>query len=218
MAPSQPAQAIGSEPALHHLTPPRGAPGLAELSFVEAAGSPGRALHSRSVMIALSHLIEDHAAAAGEGTILIATFQALSRFRRQLARYVAIAPRLGGAYVVGVPDVAVAAAAGVTVVPIEPGWPLVNEWVVLASGPSFCGGLIARDDSGYTPGRPSHQFLGRWTTEPSVVDTCIAAFFRAYGLDIPRITHDSRAILDSSRELLAELQQRLKRRGPGAGA
>lgn len=193
-----------------HITS-RGAPNLAELSFVEAAGKPGRALHSRSVMIALSNLIEDYAAAAGDQTILVATFQGLSRYRRQLARYQAIGPLLAGVYVVGVPDVEVEAIAGVNIVPIELGWPLVNEWVVLASGPSFCAGLIARDDEGYTPGRPSHQFFGRWTTEPSVVDACIAAFFQALGQDIPRLPHNSRAIFDSSKALLADLQQRLRR-------
>jgi DICT domain-containing protein len=161
-------------------------------------------------MIALSYLIEGYAAEAGGDTTLVATFQGLSRYLRQLPRYRTLAPRLAQVYVIGVADVEPEPVPGVTVVPIDAASPLVQEWVVLASGPRFCAGLLAHDREPYTPGRPSYQFFGRWTTDPSVVDDRLAAFFQALGRPMPAPRHDSRAIFERSRELLQELKVRMQ--------
>lgn len=189
---------------------PDSAAGLARLSLVDATNRPGLSLHSRSLMIALSHLIEDHAAVAG-GTTLVATFQDFSRYRRQAARYRALAPRLAGVYVIGVPDVEPEEMPGVTMLPIEANWPLAQEWAVLASGPNFCAGLLARDEQSYTPGRSSYQFYGRWTTDIEAVDSRLTAFFQTIGEPAPRTRHNTRAIFENSRLLLKELNQRLRR-------
>lgn len=187
--------------------PPEPAPQLATFRFVEQAPGLRFALRSRSVMLALSHLIEEQA--VGSETVLVATFQSLTRYRRQLARYRELGARLGAVYVVGVPDIAVEEVPNVTIVPIERGWPLAQEWVVLASGPTFCAGLLAREEQPFTLERHGHRFYGRLSTDPASVDTAIAAFGRAIGKPLTTQRHNARAIFDSSQRLLAQLRKQL---------
>jgi DICT domain-containing protein len=133
------------------------------------------------MMIALSYAIEEHAAASGPHTVLVATFQRLSLFRPQASRYARLAPQLAQAFALGVPDAPAASTRGVTLLPLEASWPLVQEWVVIASGRSCCAALFSRDAEGFRPGQRSQRFAGRWTTNPDEVVGALQRFYAAIG-------------------------------------
>lgn len=184
-------------------------PGLDRLSLLDNVGQR-LTLHSRKVMVAVSHLLEDHAGLSGPETTLIATFQTLSRYERQAARYRSLAPRVRQIYVVGVPDGQPEPVPGVTLVPIEATWPLAQEWVVLVSGPRCCAALLARDEAGLRMDRLSPSFRGRYTTDSSLVDGAVEAFFGAVGQPAPLVTRDMRGLQANNKLLLKDLERRLR--------
>jgi DICT domain-containing protein len=156
-------------------------------------------------MIDLSYAIEDHAATQPEVT-LIACFQRLTLFRPQIPRYQAIAERLANTYVLGVPDVSLSAPPGITVLSLAQEWPLVQEWCVIASGPTCAVALLARDYDGFRPDRRSKQFEGCWTTDTAIVDQLLIAFHRACGRPGPSLARDARALLESTRAIQRALK------------
>jgi DICT domain-containing protein len=181
--------------------------GLSDLALTNDL-RPGRLrIHSRSIMIALSHQIEAHAAAAGE-SVLIACFQRLSLLLPEAERYRALAPRLSRVYVLGVPDVPAPDIPGVTVIPLEASWPLAQEWNVIGSGPTFCAALLARDVEGFRLDRRSRRFEGLWTAEQRAVNAALRAFFDTIGEPCPPLDRDAAATTRSTRAIQAALAKR----------
>jgi DICT domain-containing protein len=187
-----------------------GRPEIGALSFTNDLPAAKLRLHSRKTMVALSHLIEEHAAAAGPRTLLIAAFQRLTLFQAELTRYRDFAARLAAVSVLGLPDTTPPELPNVAVIPIEAGWPLVQEWVVIASGPTCCVGLFARDAEGFRPDRRSKAFHGLWTTEPELVDSRVNALHDALGLPRPRFERDTRATLRNTQAIQRALAARLR--------
>lgn len=187
---------------------------LTKLAQLQIAGDLPEAqlrLHSRRIMIILSHAIEQQAAASGPGTIMVAAFQRLSLLRPEAQRYTAIAPRLTQAFALGVPDIEPPELPGVTIVPIEAGWPLAQEWLVIASGPDCCAALLSRDAEGFDMSRRSRRFHGRWTTDPGEVDAALGRFYTAIGQPLPHIPHEHGASLHTAttiRQALARIGAR----------
>jgi DICT domain-containing protein len=179
--------------------------GLATLSLTGGLAAAQLRLHSRRMMIALSHAIEEHAAASGPETVLVAAFQRLSLLRPEAERYARLAPRLAQVIALGFPDVTPEPIPGVTVLPLEPAWPLVQEWCVIASGPACCAALLSRDAEGFRPDRRSRQFRGRWTTEPAEVDLALRQLFAAIGQPHPSLQRDRRASLQTANAIRAAL-------------
>jgi DICT domain-containing protein len=163
-------------------------------------------LHSRTTMIALSHLLEDLAAGAG-GRLLIATFQRLSLFRSEAMRYARLVTAYERIYAVGVPDITPPQIPGVTIVPIAPESLLAQEWVVITSGPSWCAALFARDAEGFRLERRSRRYKGLWTTEPRLIDRATAAFLDALGEAPEETTRDPRASFNAMQAMQAGLAQ-----------
>jgi DICT domain-containing protein len=187
-------------------------PGLAALALT-AAIDPGRMrLRSRKVMIALSHLIEEHAVSAGPDTVLIACFQRLTLLRYEAKRYRDIAPRLGRVYALGVADVQPVPIPGAEILPLEADWPLAQEWNVIARGPTICAGLFARDAEGFRLHERSREYHGFWTSDPQIVDAAVAQFFSAIGERPPAVAHDSRATLQTTRALQEQLTRAARQR------
>jgi DICT domain-containing protein len=155
-------------------------------------------LHSRTTMIALSHAIEEQAAESGPETVLIATFQRLSLLRPEAARYARLAPRLAQVVALGVPDALLDPIPGVTVLPLDPSWPLAQEWAVIASGPRCCAALLSRDVEGFRLDRRSRRFAGRWTTEPAEVDKALQRFYGAIGQPAPAVQREALASLQTA--------------------
>ncbi|HMO58153.1 MAG TPA: DICT sensory domain-containing protein [Roseiflexaceae bacterium] len=150
-------------------------------------------LHSRRTMITLSHVIEEQAALGGTATVLIATFQRLSLYAVEAARYRRFALQFAQVYVLGVADAPVPDVPNVTVVPLERNWPLVQEWSVIASGPQVAVGLLALDAVGFRPEQRSRSFEGLFTTDPALIDAAVARFYAALTLPQPAFERDNRA-------------------------
>jgi len=182
---------------------------LTRFSFATHIDPRHCTLHSRRLMLSLSHVIEDVAASVS-GTLLIAAFQRLSLVRPQLPRYERLVPDLTHTYLLGLPDLELPAFPQTTIIPIESSWPLMHEWVVLASGVNCCAGLFARDSDQAQPDRRTQQFQGLWTTDPLIVDTAIQAFHTALGWPVPSIEHDAHALYQTTRRLQHELASRVR--------
>lgn len=173
-------------------------PGLATLTLIGALAPTQLRIHSRSTMIALSHVIEEQAALSGPETVLIATFQRLSLLRPEAVRYARLAPQIAQVVALGVPDTLLDPIAGVTVLPLDASWPLVQEWCVIASGPRCCVALLSRDVEGFRPDCPSRRFMGRWTTDVVEVDSVLRRFYQAIGQQPPAVQRERQASLQTA--------------------
>ncbi len=182
---------------------------LATFSFTSPLESRQMSLRSRRTMLALSYLIEDYAGYT-DNTYLIATFQRFSLYQRQYERYQRLARHCPQIYVLGLPDKTLPTLPNVTVLPLEPSWPLIHEWVVIASGPTCCVGLLAYDREQRTPARYSRHFHGFWTTNTAIIDERVAAFYAALGQPAPTIMRDNYATHHTTMALQKELPSRLR--------
>jgi len=150
------------------------------------------------MMIALSHAIEEQAALSGPETVLIATFQRLALLRPEAARYMRLAPQLAQVFALGVPDTLPDPIVGVTVLPLDASWPLVQEWCVIASGPRCCAALLSRDAEGFRPDRHSRRFMGLWTTDAAEVDRVLRQFYQALGQQPSAVQRERHASLQTA--------------------
>ena len=182
---------------------------LERLSFVDALDRNKFRLHSRRTMVALSHVIEEHAAAGGPETILIAAFQRLSLFAKEAPRYRIFAPQFSQVYVLGVPDVPAVEEPNLTFVPLDSVWPLVQEWSVIASGPRVSVGLFARDVEGFRPQIRSRSFEGYFSTDVAIVDAAVARLRGALVLPPSSFERDSRATFQNALAVKRALAERL---------
>lgn len=182
---------------------------LADLSFTEMLDQRQMRLRSRRMMLVLSQLIEDHAASV-PGTFLIATFQRYSLYQKQLRRYKRLARDCAQVFVMGLPDDEAPAIPKVEYLPLEATWPLIHEWVVIASGPACCVALFACDNELAQPERRSRNFRALWTTNTHLVDSAVATFYSAIGQRPPHIMHDSLATYHTTVALQQELPVRLR--------
>jgi len=173
-------------------------PGLVTLAFTGDLVPSQLRIHSRSTMIALSHAIEGHAALSGSETVLIATFQRLSLLRPEALRYARLAPQLAQVFALGVADAPPDPIAGVTVLPLDASWPLVQEWAVIASGPRCCAALLSRDVEGFRPDHRSRHYMGRWTTDAAEVDSVLRRFYQAIGQQPPAVRRERHASLQTA--------------------
>lgn len=166
---------------------------LANLSFTDSLDNYHLSLHSRSMMLNLSYLIEDYATSETD-TLLIAAFQRFSFYRHQLVRYRRLAPRCRHVYVLGMPDEKPPEVANVTYIPIEATWPLMHEWAVIANGPTCCIALCARDHQQLQPARRAEHFQALWTTSVPLIDHAVTSFFIAIGQSPPVIDRDPQVL------------------------
>ena len=182
---------------------------LDRFSFASFVEEQRKTLHSRSMMLALSFLIEDYAAQS-PGTHLIAAFQRFSNYRRQIRRYRNIAPRLAQAFVLGFPDETPPELPNVTPVALEAEWPLVHEWIVIAWGPTCAAALVAYDEEQCAPHRVSRRFQAIWTTSVAQIEPMVTAFYRAVGQPAPVFTRDLPAMQRTTVAMQKELTARLR--------
>lgn len=182
---------------------------LATFSFTHPLDSQQMSLHSRRTMLALSYLIEDYAGYAAN-TYLIAAFQRFSLYRQQYGRYQRLARHCPQIYVLGVPDETPPAVPNITMLALEPSWPLIHEWVVIANGPTCCVGLFACDRERLPPDRRSRHFHALWTTNTSIIDERVAAFYAALGQPAPTIVRDHYATHHTTMAIQKELPSRLR--------
>ncbi len=182
---------------------------LSAFSFASFFQDQKKTLHSRTMMLALSYLIEDYAAESPE-TRLIATFQRFSHYRRQHRRYRRFAPRLSQVFVLGFPDETPPDLPAVTTIALEAAWPLVHEWVVIAWGPKIAAALVAYDDEQCAPYRTSRHFQAIWSTSPAQIEPLVSAFYRAIGQSAPVFVRDILATQRTAAAMQKELTTRLR--------
>ncbi len=182
---------------------------LSTFSFASFLREQKKTLHSRSMMLALSFLIEDYAAASSE-TFLIATFQRLSNYRRQLHRYRRFAPQLSHVFVLGFPDEVPPSLPDVTIIELGAEWPLVHEWVVIAWGPAIAAALVAHDDERCAPFCTSRRFQAIWTTSIAQIEPMVAAFYHALGQPAPIFARHTLATQRTTVAMQKDLTVRLR--------
>ncbi len=182
---------------------------LETFSFAAFFQDEKKVLHSRSMMLALSYLIEDYAARSPE-TRLIATFQRFSHYHRQLQRYRQFAPQLSQVFVLGFPDKDPPDVPNVTPIALEAGWPLVHEWVVIAWGPTCAAALVASDDEQRAPFHKSRRFQAIWTISIAQIEPLVTAFYHAIGQPMPHIVYDTLATQRTTLAMQKELTTRLR--------
>jgi len=182
---------------------------IAGFGFAQFVDERRRTIHSRRLMLALSRVIED-AAASAPGTTLIAAFQRFAFAIPQAPRYARLTPHLAETYLLGLADAQLPGWPNTTLVPIEPSWPLLHEWVVLAIGPACCVGLFAQDPAARQPAERTQQFTGCWTTDPEVLDAAWDGFFRALGQPRAAVQRDSRAVRVTNQRLQQQLRAQVR--------
>ena len=113
--------------------------------FEVIAGERPQATAAKSLLLPMSHHMENHALRIGEGAVVLAAFQDAKHFtpntvRRyeMLARGASLVAALG----VGLGEEPVPGVRGAT---IELDDPLAGEWSVIVIGPHFAGALVAQD-------------------------------------------------------------------------
>jgi len=182
---------------------------LDRFSFASFVEEQRKTLHSRSMMLALSFLIEDYAAQS-PGTHLIVAFQRFSNYRRQIRRYRNIVPRLVQAFVMGFPDETPPELPNVTLVALEADWPLVHEWIVIAWGPMCAAALVAHDEEQCAPHRVSRRFQAVWTTSVAQIEPMVTAFYRAIEQPAPVFALNLPAMQRTTVAMQKELTARLR--------
>jgi GGDEF domain-containing protein len=132
-------------------------------------GTSGESLFSKRVLIELSHAIEQFALAAEPGSplLVIAMFQKLSYFEREVAMYREIASR-GAVTLIGlVEDMPPQLPAGVRHTLLGAADPLAREWSVTVLGPRGGATLVAYDQERVGPDartlEEGRSFVGRWS-------------------------------------------------------
>lgn len=113
--------------------------------FEVIAGERPQATAAKSLLLPMSHHMENRALRIGEGAVVLAAFQDAKHFtantvRRyeMLARGASLVAALG----VGLGEEPVS---GVRGAHIDPDDPLAGEWSVIVIGPHFAGALVAQD-------------------------------------------------------------------------
>src|SRR6476469_1621576 len=109
------------------------APDLHTLALYPIVAASGAAVASNSMdtMQEISYRIENGIMQAGGPAVFYASFQQLSRFAPQVARYREIAPHCARVYVFGIPDWDPPPIANVVYVPLAAESGLAREWFLV---------------------------------------------------------------------------------------
>ena len=186
---------------------------IASLSVFDLiADVPGHLLRLKPTMIDISHALERAATRTATPGRVFAGFQRLSLYARSQSYYAALSSAGYQVWVFGVPDAEVAPLPNVTVVPIAPEAPLVQEWFVVVDSPEFGAALLTADVSGFLLGDASRRFMGLWSAEAVLVRAAsdrIASALALPGCDWPIGCATSLAAFTTmSSELLALHEER----------
>jgi DICT domain-containing protein len=109
------------------------------------AGERSQATATKSLLLPMSHHMENRALRIGEGAVVLSAFQDAKHFTAKTVRRYELLARgasLVAALGVGLGEEPVAGVRGAN---IEPDDPLAGEWSVIVIGPHFTGALVAQD-------------------------------------------------------------------------
>ena len=113
--------------------------------FEVIAGERPQAIATKSLLLPMSHHMENSALHIGEGAVVLAAFQDAKHFTAKTVRRYEMLAR--GASLVAALGVGLgeAPSPGVRGAHIDPDDPLAGEWSVIVIGPHFAGALVAQD-------------------------------------------------------------------------
>lgn len=118
---------------------------------------------------AISHALEDVVLADLPDAQLVVGIQRMSLFHQQLPRYRTLAAACRSLWVCAVYDTEPPSIDGITFVPIDPMWPVADEWFVVMNAPGFASALLAQEvrdpRRGYERG-----FQTMFTSDPRLVN------------------------------------------------
>ncbi|MGV8873650.1 MAG: DICT sensory domain-containing protein [Rhodococcus sp. (in: high G+C Gram-positive bacteria)] len=119
--------------------------GTADLPCVIAFEGKSAIRSTKRLLVAMSTSLEMQAAASGQETLILGTFQRTEHFTATTrARWVSMAEQISYAGVYGV-GMGYIQEGGIVHAPLDPMDPLVEEWNVVVLGPHFCAVLAAVD-------------------------------------------------------------------------
>jgi diguanylate cyclase (GGDEF)-like protein/PAS domain S-box-containing protein len=123
---------------------------------------------TKSLLLPMSHLLENRALRIGEGAVILAAFQDARHFTSHTVRRYETLVR--GASLVAALGVGLGPepAAGVRGARLDGTDPLAGEWSVVVLGPHFAGALVAQDLGGELP-EPDRRFVFATTYDRDLV-------------------------------------------------
>ncbi len=139
---------------------------------------------TKSLLLPMSHLLENRALQIGEGAVILSAFQDASHFTPATARRYETLARtasLCAAFAVGLPREPVVGVRGASLDATDP---LAGEWSVLVIGPHFAGALVAQDLGDQGPDR-ERRFIFATAYDRGLVINAARTLLRLVGSTEP---------------------------------
>mgnify|MGYP000060359943 CR=1 FL=1 len=145
-------------------------PNFSVFQLVQRVQSDGMLLSHRRTMSMVSYEIENASLIDGAHNRIFSSFQYMSKFIPQIARYTQIAMRAESVYVFGVPDISLPTLPNITYIPLKPTDQLAKEWFLVSYGREYCSALGTEEQSQFHDPDDSRVFKGSWSFDKSMVN------------------------------------------------
>lgn len=126
-------------------------------------------LNHRRTMSIISYEIENASLVDDASTVMFSSFQRMSKFLPQEARYRQLAQIAKHVYVFGVPDTELPEIENITYVPLKPNDQLAREWFLVSYGKDYFSALATEELTNIDDPDPERIFKGVWTFDLSLV-------------------------------------------------
>jgi hypothetical protein len=126
-------------------------------------------LNHRRTMSIISYEIENASLVDDASTVVFSSFQRMSKFLPQEARYRRLADIARHVYVFGVPDTDLPEIENVTCVPLKPEDQLAKEWFLVSYSEDYFSALATEELTDIDDPDPERIFKGVWTFDLSLV-------------------------------------------------
>lgn len=138
-------------------------PSFSVFHLVERVQGVSTLINHRRTMSLISYEIENAVLMDGARPRLFSSFQVMSKFMKQEARYRQIAEQAESVYVFGVPDVIPPAIPNIHYVYLSPKDQLAKEWFIVAHSEEYNSVLATEELTRLTDPDHQRQFKGIWT-------------------------------------------------------
>lgn len=145
-------------------------PGFSVYRLVNRSPSDTAVMSNRRTMSVISREIENATLIDQADNVIFSSFQYLSRFLPQEARYRELAKTAKQVYVFGVPDVEVPYIEGITYIPLKPEDQLAKEWFLISYGKDYFSALATEELTNFHAPDHTRKFRGVWTFDLAMVN------------------------------------------------
>lgn len=182
--------------------------------LVERLQQVSSIVNHRRTMSLISYEIENAVLIDGARPRMFSSFQTMSKFVRQQARYEEIARRSESVYVFGIPDVIPPAIENIHYIYLSPRHQLAKEWFVVAYSEGYHCTLATEELTQMTDPDHERQFRGIWTFNYNIAS--ILNDWLTSVLDVPPYIEPDHAVsatnaIDMMRAGITRLNARLAR-------